>query len=99
MELTRLSSKGQVVIPRAVREAMQLKVGTEFVVRQEGVSVILEPKARAKKLTPEEAEVELAKIRARHPYLGPPISIEDMDKAVSQEVHRRWEGFVHRNKP
>jgi AbrB family looped-hinge helix DNA binding protein len=99
MELTRLSSKGQVVIPRAVREAMQLKVGTEFVVRQEGVSVILEPKAQAKKLTPQEAEAELAKIRARNPYLGPSVSIEDMDKAVTQMIRRDWQRLERQRKP
>jgi antitoxin PrlF len=41
--LTRLSSKGQVVIPKAVREALALRGGVEFDVRLEGNKIILEP--------------------------------------------------------
>ncbi len=41
--VTRLSSKGQVVIPKAVREALALHAGVEFDVRLEGNKIILEP--------------------------------------------------------
>ncbi len=41
--LTRLSSKGQLVIPRAVRDALGLERGTEFHVRLEGERIVLEP--------------------------------------------------------
>jgi AbrB family looped-hinge helix DNA binding protein len=40
---TRLSSKGQVVIPKPVREALALHGGVEFDVRLEGNKIILEP--------------------------------------------------------
>ena len=93
MELTRLSSKGQVVIPRAVREAMQLKVGTEFVVRQEGVSVILEPKAKVEKRSAEDIQAQLSQMQTLKPYQGKPVSIEDMDMAVTRMVRRDWRRF------
>ena len=41
--LTRLSSKGQLVIPKQVRESLSLKQGTEFHVRLEGRKIVLEP--------------------------------------------------------
>ena len=38
---TRMSSKGQVVIPEAIRKALGLEAGSEFVVVAEGDVVIL----------------------------------------------------------
>lgn len=47
---TTLSSKGQVVIPAALRESLGLESGTRFVIRQEGQRLILEPQTLAAKL-------------------------------------------------
>jgi AbrB family looped-hinge helix DNA binding protein len=47
---TTLSSKGQVVIPAALRESLGLESGTRFVIRQEGEMLILEPQTMAAKL-------------------------------------------------
>lgn len=41
--LTRLSSKGQLVIPSAVRKALGLRAGTQFYIRVEEDKIILEP--------------------------------------------------------
>ncbi|GAB5603083.1 hypothetical protein FJNA_16090 [Thermus sp. FJN-A] len=43
MSRTRLSSKGQVVLPKAVREALGLKPGDELWVEVEGDSLRLRP--------------------------------------------------------
>jgi AbrB family looped-hinge helix DNA binding protein len=40
---TTVSSKGQMVITAAIREAMGIKPGTRVAIRQEGERVILEP--------------------------------------------------------
>ena len=40
-EVTRLSSKGQVVLPQAVRAKMSLSVGVKFLVLCQGDTVIL----------------------------------------------------------
>ena len=41
--LIKLSSKGQLVIPRAIREALHLRAGTQFHVQVEGDRIVLEP--------------------------------------------------------
>jgi len=41
--LARLSSKGQLVIPKAIRQALGLRAGTQFHVRLEEGRIILEP--------------------------------------------------------
>ena len=47
---TTVSSKGQMVIPAAIREAMGIEPGTRVAVRQEGERLILEPVTLAAKL-------------------------------------------------
>ena len=47
---TTVSSKGQLVIPAAIREAMGIEPGTRVAVRQEGERVILEPDTLAARL-------------------------------------------------
>lgn len=47
---TTVSSKGQMVIPAAIRESMGIEPGTRVVVRQEGARLILEPQTLAAKL-------------------------------------------------
>jgi len=41
VDVTRLSSKGQIVVPRAVREALGLEAGAKFIVMGEGDTIIL----------------------------------------------------------
>ena len=40
---TRLSAKGQLVIPAEIREQMRLKAGTEVSIRREGNTLVLRP--------------------------------------------------------
>jgi AbrB family looped-hinge helix DNA binding protein len=42
METTRLTSKGQLVIPKSIRERMRVTSGTEFIVTQSGERIVLE---------------------------------------------------------
>ena len=42
METTRLTSKGQLVIPKTIRDRMRVAAGTEFTVTQSGERIVLE---------------------------------------------------------
>jgi AbrB family looped-hinge helix DNA binding protein len=48
--LATVSSKGQLVIPAAIREALGIEPGTRVAIRQEGSRLILEPQTLAAKL-------------------------------------------------
>jgi AbrB family looped-hinge helix DNA binding protein len=45
-----VSSKGQLVIPADIREAMGIEAGTRIAIRREGMRLILEPQTLAAKL-------------------------------------------------
>jgi AbrB family looped-hinge helix DNA binding protein len=47
---TTVSSKGQMVIPAAIRESMGIEPGTRVAVRLEGARLVLEPQTLAAKL-------------------------------------------------
>jgi AbrB family looped-hinge helix DNA binding protein len=44
--LLRLSSKGQLVIPKTIRESLRLKNGDQFQVRVQDGKIVLEPVAK-----------------------------------------------------
>ena len=43
LEVTSLSTKGQVVIPNEIREKMHLEPGTKMIVIQDGDNILLKP--------------------------------------------------------
>ena len=43
METTRLSSKGQIIIPKAIRQTYQWPVGQEFIVEEIDQGILLRP--------------------------------------------------------
>jgi AbrB family looped-hinge helix DNA binding protein len=86
MATTRLSSKGQVVIPKEVRDRHGWQPGTEFEVEDRGDVVVLRPAKPFPRTTFEE-------VRGCLNYDGPPLTIEEMDEAVAREARRMWEEF------
>ncbi|HSM23437.1 MAG TPA: AbrB/MazE/SpoVT family DNA-binding domain-containing protein [Anaerolineaceae bacterium] len=76
---TRMSSKGQVVIPEAIRSQLNLKEGTQFVVIGEGDVLIL------KTITPPDLNSFDTLIkRARHQAKSVGMKRADIVKAVSK---------------
>jgi AbrB family looped-hinge helix DNA binding protein len=75
---TKMSSKGQVVIPEQVRKSLNLQAGTQFIVLGEGDVVIL------KTITPPPVE-EFDKIitRARREAQAAGMTPEDVRAAVT----------------
>ena len=86
MAKTRLSSKGQVIIPKAVRERHGWQPGIELEVEDRGDVVVLRPASLFPPTTFEE-------VRGCLKYDGPPVTIEEMDEAVAREARRMWEEF------
>ena len=74
---TKLSSKGQVVIPQEIRRRLGLKPGAQFVVVWEGDVVVLKS---LKAPDPSEFEDLVAKARASAEAAG--MAPQDVDAAV-----------------
>ena len=84
METLRLSTNGQVVIPKVIRTRHPWDVDTELVIEDLGDSVVLRS---VKSFPPTEVEDGLGCTG----YRGPALSIEEMDEAVSEGVRYRWQ--------
>ncbi|MDO8318630.1 AbrB/MazE/SpoVT family DNA-binding domain-containing protein [Rhodoferax sp.] len=86
MQLTLLSSKGQVIIPKAIREARHWHAGTRLEVKETAEGLLLKPvQVHQKAPLPQ----GLAAIRNRIAYNGPIRSVEDMTDALLKEAQRR----------
>ncbi len=81
-QTTKLSTKGQVVLPKSVRAAHRWKPGTEFIVREQGASILLTPKSATASRS-WESLIGCAR------YTGPRKSLKEMDEAVAAEARRR----------
>jgi AbrB family looped-hinge helix DNA binding protein len=81
---TRMSSKGQVVIPEAIRKKLNLKEGAQFVVVGEGDVVILKA-ISAPDIEPFEALIQQARQQAE----AAGLKRADIAKAVSKARGRK----------
>jgi len=80
---TRLSTKGQVILPKDLRDKRGWKPGAEFVVEERPEGVLLKMDSERKTATVDEVAGCLGPLeRAR--------SIEEMDEGVKREAVRRW---------
>jgi AbrB family looped-hinge helix DNA binding protein len=86
MAKTRLSSKGQVIIPKAVRERQGWQPGTELEVEDQGDVVVLRRAPLFPRTTIDEAYGCLK-------YDGPPRTVEEMDEGIAEHIRQMWEEF------
>lgn len=84
MDTIRLSSKGQIIIPKPLRDAYQWEPGQEFSVIDLGDGILL----RAKRPFP---ATELKEVAGSLSYAGPPISVSEMDQAIARGIKARLE--------
>ena len=77
MERTRLSNKGQVVIPKAVRLLHGWKAGLEFAIENVGDGIKLRP------IKPY-AETKIDEVIGCVGYDGPRKSLKDMEAAIAK---------------
>ena len=82
MQTTRLSSKGQVILPKSVRDERRWEAGTEFSVEPVGDGVLLRPLKSI-------AHSRLEDVAGCLHVAGPTRAIAEMDAAVAAEVRRR----------
>jgi AbrB family looped-hinge helix DNA binding protein len=82
METTRLSSKGQVVLPKTVRDVYHWAPGTEFSVEDTGDGVLLRPIKISQ-------PTRLDDVVGCLPVEGSARSIEEMDDAIGAELRDR----------
>jgi AbrB family looped-hinge helix DNA binding protein len=79
---TKLSTKGQVVLPKSLRASHRWKAGTEFIIQDRDEGILLKPKAGAAARTWES-------IIGCVGYEGPSKSVKEMDEAVAAETRAR----------
>ena len=82
METTKLSSKGQIILPAAIRAAKQWKAGVKFSVESTSAGVLLRPIKSVSATT-------LDEVIGCTGYSGKPRSVADMDNAITAETKAR----------
>ena len=79
-----LSSKGQIVLPKDVRDALDLKPGEKLTLERVGRRIIIEQSAPPRK------RISYEEFRRRVPrYEGPPVAVEDMTSRIG-ELFKNW---------
>ncbi|HEV2177862.1 MAG TPA: AbrB/MazE/SpoVT family DNA-binding domain-containing protein [Terriglobia bacterium] len=82
METTRLSSKGQVILPKSVRDARSWQPGTKFAVEEVADGVLLRP---MRHFEPARFDEVFGCLRHR----GRPKTLREMKQAISRGVRDR----------
>ena len=83
METTTLSSRGQIVIPKVLRDARHWHAGTSFVVEEVPQGLLLKPVSTF-------APSTLKHVMGCAGYRGPALSQADIDAALNADVARRY---------
>jgi bifunctional DNA-binding transcriptional regulator/antitoxin component of YhaV-PrlF toxin-antitoxin module len=83
MELTHLSSQGQVIIPQTLRAAHHWEAGQELMAIDFGDGILLKPK----KPFP---ETTLAQVAGCLKYRGKPKALDELEDAIRQGVLEQW---------
>jgi AbrB family looped-hinge helix DNA binding protein len=82
---TTLSTKGQVILPKAARQQRHWEAGTRLVVEDTPEGVLLKAAPAFRRTDPKEVFRSLA-------HLGRPKSLEDMEAGIMNEAKRRYAG-------
>jgi AbrB family looped-hinge helix DNA binding protein len=79
----RLSTKGQVILPKSIRQRRNWDAGTRLIVEETADGVLLKSAPLFKPTRPEDVFGSLR-------YSGPPKTLEEMDAGVMAEARRRY---------
>ncbi|MCU7960777.1 MAG: AbrB/MazE/SpoVT family DNA-binding domain-containing protein [gamma proteobacterium symbiont of Bathyaustriella thionipta] len=83
MSTTRLSSKGQIIIPKPLRVAHRWEAGLELVVIDTGDGILLKPKMPFEKTSIDDVACCLK-------YAGKPKSVDDMNAAIQKGIQDKF---------
>lgn len=81
METVKLSSKGQFILPKTIRDRHHWETGTEFIIIDRGEELVIKPSS----VFP---VTKLESPGTPSVYNGRPLSLHDMDTAVLTEAAR-----------
>lgn len=79
---TVISTKGQVILPKAIRDQRHWAAGTRLTVEDTPDGVLL-------RATPAFPETSIDAVFGSLRYSGPALSIEEMDAVIAREAQRR----------
>ena len=82
---TTVSTKGQVILPKAIRRALRWEAGTRLLVENRPEGVLLRPEPAFAETQPQDVFGCLA-------WDGPPKSLPDMQAGVLAEARRHHAG-------
>ena len=85
METATLSSKGQIVIPKPIRDAHRWKPGIRLVVEDSADGILIRPAHSF-------PETVLAQGLGCTGYKGPKIAIVKMNPEIDQAFRKEWSG-------
>ena len=84
METTRLSSKGQVIIPKKLRDAHHWLAGQELIAINTGDGILLKPKQPFQ-------ETKLENVAGCLQYEGESKTLDELDDAIRQGILEQWQ--------
>ena len=79
---TVISTKGQVILPKAIRDQRHWAAGTRLTVENTPEGVLL-------RATPAFPETSIDAVFGSLRYSGPALTIEEMDAVIAREAQRR----------
>ncbi len=82
---TTVSTKGQVILPKAIRQRRHWAAGTRLVVEETPDGVLLKAAPLFPPTRPEDVFASLV-------YAGPPKTLEEMNAGIEAEARRRHAG-------
>ena len=84
METTKLSSKGQIIIPKWLRDSYRWETGLEFVVIDTGEGILLKPNRPFEPTSLDEVAGSL-------PDAGQPKTLEEMESDLRRDIREAWD--------
>lgn len=85
MEITRLSSKGQIIIPKTLRDAHRWHTGQEFIAIDTEDGILLKPKHPF-------PETKIEDVAGCLHYEGKSKTLAELDDALGQGILKQYQG-------